>query len=106
MVAGTILLRSAPLSYHVQVGNKVWRRHIDQLVSRNSQCITSSTESTPFMQLHLPGQIFTKEDKATGADNFLPNKTALDNNNEMLEPAPKFEHEISLRHSTRTTKSQ
>lgn len=56
------------------------------------------------MQLHLPDQIFIKEDKATGADNFFPNKTALDNNNEMLESVPKVEHEIPLRHSTRTTK--
>ena len=35
-LAGVVLERTEPVSYRVQVGDQIWRRHTDQLLSREN----------------------------------------------------------------------
>lgn len=45
-IGGKIKCRNGPVSYEVQVGDAVWRRHIDQL--RDSRVIESTPHPKPF----------------------------------------------------------
>ena len=48
-VRGTILRQNGPLSYDVQVGSKVWKRHVDQIVNTGLDVPT-----TPVMPMLIP----------------------------------------------------
>ena len=39
---GTIIEKTGPVSYKVQVGDRIWRRHVDQLLSAGSKTIEQS----------------------------------------------------------------
>jgi len=64
-VRGTILRQNGPLSYDVQVGSKVWKRHVDQIVNTGLEVPTTSvmpmlipenprTVTLPFVNHDLP----------------------------------------------------
>ena len=50
-IAGTVVARSGPLSYVVQVGSACWRRHQDQMRASNPHCnYEEETAAQPAMQ--------------------------------------------------------
>ena len=50
-IPGTIVERTGPVSYRVQVSDQVWRRHTDQLLEHS---VSSQSESVPETEMLLP----------------------------------------------------
>ena len=50
-IPGTIIERTGPVSYRVQVSDQVWRRHTDILLEHS---VSSQSESVPETEMLLP----------------------------------------------------
>ena len=57
-LAGTIIERTGPVSYRVQVNEQVWRRHTDQLLSSQTrvtkETVPESLESQLCTEMEVP----------------------------------------------------
>ena len=51
-LSGVVLEQGGPLSYSVDVGGRVWKRHIDQLTSRR---VSNEIECEESQQIEVPG---------------------------------------------------
>ena len=52
----TVLEQTGPVSYKVQVGDRVWRRHVDQLLEAGAEGVERNVESYPVTGTEPEGQ--------------------------------------------------
>lgn len=59
--SGTIVEQLAPLTYLVDVGGQVWKRHVDQLLPRHGESITNTPVLTP---IRTPWEVKSEQEKS------------------------------------------
>lgn len=95
---GVILSRIGPLCYFVEVEGRKWKRHIDQLKSRNSDSVTENTsrsiasDSGEHSLGHLPCTLFSRSQVSSQqpvpSQENVPSTPHVDNSSPVVSETP------------------
>ena len=95
---GVILSRIGPLCYFVEVEGRKWKRHIDQLKSRNSDSVTENTsrsiasDSGEHLLGHLPCTLFSRSQVSSQqpvpSQENVPSTPHVDNSSPVVSETP------------------
>ena len=72
-IAGTVVMKTGPVSYKVMSGDHIYKRHVDQMRKRSVNVDeTSSQSSDEFFSIPFPPSLYgTKQEKTKICGNIL-----------------------------------